>query len=628
LRQGKSGREEHGHEKPQQQRQQQQPVLRKSCDYCARMKRACDGGSPCALCSRRGKVCERRLRRKSGPAKGAKYAPRRRKFENEAAALAEEEAAAAAEAAATVASLKDKERNRGGFNMFGGGGGGYGDTLDSSGEGRSGGGGCSGGGGAAAAAVAVVMKPVRRIQESKRREENDRPPSGGGGSPSAALTSPATATATATPPPAGRPPVLKTEEKPSTSKPQPQPQPQQRNQEHWRKRRRGEKRRGSSCSDDSSSTSSTSRGSAETPPWSRGVPRKRRFPSKGWARAAGRGGGERGPASPSGDSRGRTGQPSGGDERAFGGVGVGACGGGGGEVGRESSRRNESSSTSSGSSGSSEAPCYSAAAAAPVSCYNTGPAEDLRPSTGGSRPYSPKDVARVPRREEGAEEEEEEARGVWQRNRHVDRHHPPERQASRGGDVETTTRSPSLGTGWTAAARAAAAAAAVTRTTTRSPAAVAGEAVEQGGRRCRPSYPKQEVRDDVDYTAGRVVSVSPLKKAVTGEGGDEEGPDHQGEGGRSEREIDGGRDASPPRVQAWEPTVEAAGIGLDVGSYAGRAAGLRNQWAGSLRPKEQQPLAPKDLLLMLRPNSEGFFDYDGAEKRSGTQATHIKGGGG
>ncbi|CAN0580021.1 unnamed protein product, partial [Ectocarpus sp. 12 AP-2014] len=76
------------------------------------MKRACDGGSPCALCSRRGKDCERRLRRKSGPAKGAKYAPRRRKFESEAAALAEEEAAAAAEAAATVASLKDTERNR------------------------------------------------------------------------------------------------------------------------------------------------------------------------------------------------------------------------------------------------------------------------------------------------------------------------------------------------------------------------------------------------------------------------------------------------------------------------------------------------------------------------------------
>ncbi|CAN0089168.1 unnamed protein product, partial [Scytosiphon promiscuus] len=63
--------------------QQQEPVLRKSCDYCARMKRACDGGSPCSLCCRRGKVCERRLRRKSGPAKGAKYAPRRRKLDNE-----------------------------------------------------------------------------------------------------------------------------------------------------------------------------------------------------------------------------------------------------------------------------------------------------------------------------------------------------------------------------------------------------------------------------------------------------------------------------------------------------------------------------------------------------------------
>ncbi|CAB1100253.1 unnamed protein product [Ectocarpus sp. CCAP 1310/34] len=64
-----------------------------------------------------------------------------------------------------------------------------------------------------------------------------------------------------------------------------------------------------------------------------------------------------------------------------------------------------------------------------------------------------------------------------------------------------------------------------------------------------------------------------------------------------------------------------------MGSYAGWAAGLRNQWAGSLRPREQQPLAPKDLLLMLRPNSEGFFDCDGADKKGGTQAAHMIGAG-
>eukprot|EP00903_Cladosiphon_okamuranus_P010469 g9905.t1 len=76
---------------------QPQVIFRKSCDYCARMKRACDGGSPCSLCCRRGKTCERRLRRKSGPAKGAKYAPRRRKLDHEV-AMTEAEAAVAAAA--------------------------------------------------------------------------------------------------------------------------------------------------------------------------------------------------------------------------------------------------------------------------------------------------------------------------------------------------------------------------------------------------------------------------------------------------------------------------------------------------------------------------------------------------
>ncbi|CAN0340051.1 unnamed protein product, partial [Ectocarpus fasciculatus] len=470
--------------------------------------------------------------------------------------------------------------------------------------------------------AAVAANPGRRVEGSKTREESDRPPPWGGGSPSATSTSPETATATRSP--ARRPPVLQAKEVRPTSPP---PQPQMRHQERWGKRGRGEKR-GSSCSDDNSS--SISRGSAESPSWSRGVPRKRRFPSKGWARAAETGEGERLPASPPGDSRGRAWQTSRRDEWPSGGVS------GGGETGRESSSRRRNGSSSSSSSGSSEAVApFCSSSAAAVSCYNRGPAEDLRPAADGSRPLSPKVVARVPRsRGEAEQEEEEEARGTSQRSRYVDHHHHlPERQASRGrGDVETTppytsTRPSSSGTGWTAAAAAAAAA---TRTTTRSPAvatAVGEAAVAQGVRRCRPPYPQQEVHDDMDHTAGRVVSVSPLKKAVTGDGVDEEGPDGRGEGGRG-REKDGGGDSSPPRVQAWEPAVEASGIDLDVGSYAGRAAALRNPWAGSLHPKGQQPLAPKDLLLMLRPNDEGFFDCAGAEKRRGTrEATQIEGGG-
>lgn len=53
--------------------------LRRSCDYCVRLKRACDGKSPCTLCSRRKKPCTRSARKKSGPAKGTKYAPRRKR---------------------------------------------------------------------------------------------------------------------------------------------------------------------------------------------------------------------------------------------------------------------------------------------------------------------------------------------------------------------------------------------------------------------------------------------------------------------------------------------------------------------------------------------------------------------
>lgn len=53
--------------------------MRLSCVYCARMKRKCSGGDPCELCIRRSKDCTRSARRKSGPMKGAKYAPRRNK---------------------------------------------------------------------------------------------------------------------------------------------------------------------------------------------------------------------------------------------------------------------------------------------------------------------------------------------------------------------------------------------------------------------------------------------------------------------------------------------------------------------------------------------------------------------
>jgi len=43
--------------------------LRKSCDYCVRMKRGCDGGTPCELCVRRNKECIRSVKKRSGPAK-------------------------------------------------------------------------------------------------------------------------------------------------------------------------------------------------------------------------------------------------------------------------------------------------------------------------------------------------------------------------------------------------------------------------------------------------------------------------------------------------------------------------------------------------------------------------------
>lgn len=52
-------------------------TLRKSCDSCVRLKRACNGESPCRLCARMGKCCSRSAKKRSGPPKGTKYQPRR-----------------------------------------------------------------------------------------------------------------------------------------------------------------------------------------------------------------------------------------------------------------------------------------------------------------------------------------------------------------------------------------------------------------------------------------------------------------------------------------------------------------------------------------------------------------------
>lgn len=51
--------------------------LRKSCDSCVRLKRACNGESPCHLCARMGKLCSRSAKKRSGPPKGTKYQARR-----------------------------------------------------------------------------------------------------------------------------------------------------------------------------------------------------------------------------------------------------------------------------------------------------------------------------------------------------------------------------------------------------------------------------------------------------------------------------------------------------------------------------------------------------------------------
>lgn len=69
-------------------------VLRRSCDSCVKLKRACNGESPCHLCARTGKCCKRSPRKRSGPPKGTKYQTRTR-------------AAAAATAADTATATAD-----------------------------------------------------------------------------------------------------------------------------------------------------------------------------------------------------------------------------------------------------------------------------------------------------------------------------------------------------------------------------------------------------------------------------------------------------------------------------------------------------------------------------------------
>lgn len=51
--------------------------LRRSCDNCVRLKRACNGKSPCTLCARVGKPCCRSAKKRSGPPKGTKYQARK-----------------------------------------------------------------------------------------------------------------------------------------------------------------------------------------------------------------------------------------------------------------------------------------------------------------------------------------------------------------------------------------------------------------------------------------------------------------------------------------------------------------------------------------------------------------------
>lgn len=146
-------------------RQETGEQLRKSCDYCARMKRACDGQVPCALCCRRGKTCERSVRRKSGPAKGAKYAPRRSKLEKQTAAAA---GANTSGTASTTPGGRTKNRSQG---------------MKKRGAGDARGKGSDSGGG--------KMSPrsvmPRRQKQAKTQEEEGNPGDGSLASPSEAL---------------------------------------------------------------------------------------------------------------------------------------------------------------------------------------------------------------------------------------------------------------------------------------------------------------------------------------------------------------------------------------------------------------------------------------------------------
>ncbi|CAM9288268.1 unnamed protein product, partial [Pylaiella littoralis] len=101
------------------QQMEETPQLRKSCDYCVRMKRGCDGGTPCALCTRRNKHCIRSVKKRSGPAKGTKYCKRKpRKTSNTAPKRSSPASAGGGASAAGTASSPS-----GGPSALGGGGG-------------------------------------------------------------------------------------------------------------------------------------------------------------------------------------------------------------------------------------------------------------------------------------------------------------------------------------------------------------------------------------------------------------------------------------------------------------------------------------------------------------------------
>ncbi|CAM9394933.1 unnamed protein product, partial [Laminaria digitata] len=575
------------------------------------MKRACDGGEPCALCCRRGKTCERSVRRKSGPAKGAKYAPRRSKAQKEIAKVEKDITATivAVTTAATGKSKASRGREQAPKKQLGGrlgshkarsGSGGSGSSARGSGGGSSGGGGGkssgSGGGGGGGGGRGGSFSGSSIVIRVSSAGSSSSSSSSSGSSMSSSVEGAA----------------------------EEQAEEEELGQEQGRKigneRGSGSDGGGDDC-----------RGGgvhlASSP--SHGPPRKRRFPSGGVptprvnqdasSRDGGGGGGSSGSVGSGGG--GAKGRPVDG-KRCGSDRGGGGSGDGGGvdrNPGEGDRRRNDMASSFSSSSPSSSP--ASSASSSPTASPSSSSSSASCAELSAAPPLKRRRIHHHCHKEEETEEEEEERQQEKEKMRQQYRivlHHA-EGWRSNGRAAESAAAEAAAATAVTAlrdrvsmcvASEVGSRASRAAETAT---VAVSGNAA-RANERTRPGWAGEEGGGGGGDSGGGGGGQMRGHRAATGNDGDSWRADGRRQGsGRPLKEEEVEPEEFRPRVQAWEPAVGSGGIGPHYRPQGAPGHPGHQGWGKQPQQPPQGPqqgpmMAPAELLLKLRPHNEDVTD--------------------